>query len=109
MSERRHASDCRCYLCQFTNLQSKCFNLNKQNAELKAEVARLRELLTEAKSFCDQRFGNSLFYRIEEALAAVREKTECKCGLRERLVGDGCDVCNPKLAEELRGEKEEAR
>ena len=25
---------------------------------------------------------------------------ECKCGLRTRLVGDGCNVCNPKYAED---------
>jgi hypothetical protein len=43
-----------------------------------------------------------------QSLAAVRQQDECKCGLRERLVGDGCDVCNPELAAELRGEKEEA-
>lgn len=26
---------------------------------------------------------------------------QCKCDLRTRLVGDGCDACNPELAREL--------
>lgn len=26
---------------------------------------------------------------------------ECGCTLRERLVGDGCLICNPDLAREL--------
>jgi hypothetical protein len=34
------------------------------------KVVRLCLLLAEAQSFCDRRFGNSLYYRIEEALAA---------------------------------------
>jgi len=32
--------------------------------------------------------------------------TECKCSLRTKLVGDGCEVCNPKLAEDARRENE---
>ena len=31
----------------------------------------------------------------------------CKCSLRERLVGDGCDVCNPELAADLAKEQKE--
>jgi hypothetical protein len=30
----------------------------------------------------------------------------CKCSLRGRLLGDGCSICNPELAEEYRLEAE---
>jgi len=29
----------------------------------------------------------------------------CKCDMRTRLVGDGCEFCNPQLAEELAKEQ----
>ncbi len=27
-----------------------------------------------------------------------RIKKECQCDMRTKLVGDGCDICNPELA-----------
>lgn len=29
------------------------------------------------------------------------KEKQCNCDLRTRLVGDGCEVCNPELAESL--------
>lgn len=34
-------------------------------------------------------------------MATVEQPAQCKCDLRTRLVGDGCEVCNPELAKEL--------
>ena len=31
--------------------------------------------------------------------------SECKCTLRTRLVGDGCERCNPQMAIELLEER----
>jgi hypothetical protein len=44
----------------------------------------------------------------ERWLAQDQAETEpaCKCSLRTRLAGDGCEVCNPKLAAELRQQPE---
>jgi hypothetical protein len=33
----------------------------------------------------------------------------CQCSLRTKLVGDGCDICNPELAQELAAEDEPAQ
>ena len=32
-------------------------------------------------------------------------KLLCKCDMRTRLVGDGCEFCNPQLADELAKEQ----
>ena len=41
-----------------------------------------------------------------DAIFGKREG-ECKCTFSQRMVGDGCDVCNPELAEQFRREAEQ--
>ena len=41
--------------------------------------------------------------------AALKAEQVCKCNLRTRLVGDGCEVCNPELAAELAQQAEPAQ
>jgi hypothetical protein len=35
-------------------------------------------------------------------------KKECSCSMRIKLVGDGCEICNPERAEDLMTDEHEA-
>ncbi len=37
----------------------------------------------------------------------INKMTGCYCTFAQRMVGDGCSICNPKYAEELRKQAEE--
>jgi len=82
----------------------------KSRAErAEAEVERLR---TSSNALIDALdnfgVGASLMHprltrAITESRKALAKGAEsCKCSLRGKLVGDGCEVCNPTLAEEIR-------
>ena len=48
------------------------------------------------------------FYdRAQQALEEIERLRQllCKCNMRTRMVGDGCEFCNPQLAEELEKER----
>ena len=49
--------------------------------------------------------GAAAITALRAALAQQAEPV-CKCDPRTRLVGDGCEVCNPELAAELAQEQE---
>jgi hypothetical protein len=48
--------------------------------------------------------------QVSDAITVLRERLEqptCNCNMRTRLVGDGCEVCNPERAKELAGQEQE--
>lgn len=37
----------------------------------------------------------------------TKEDTQCKCNFTQKMVGDGCDVCNPEKAKEYQEDTQE--
>jgi hypothetical protein len=49
---------------------------------------------------CERDHRECLIQRMADEIDRLRGLL-CKCNMRTRLVGDGCEFCNPQLAEEL--------
>lgn len=59
-------------------------------------IERLRRLYVQTGMNYVQEAGDEI-ERLRQLL--------CKCNMRTRMVGDGCEFCNPQLAEELEKER----
>ena len=80
---------------------------------LRDEIKRLTALVNEdtdsyLRSVAEVAHKNHELMTEIERLRAENERLRgllCKCNMRTRLVGDGCEFCNPQLAEELAKEQ----
>ena len=52
---------------------------------------------------CSPANMTAILAHVEAQEAEIKRLREllCKCDMRTRLVGDGCEFCNPQLADEL--------
>ena len=50
------------------------------------------------------RGGTPLYEHPQPTSAPVRAEKQCRCTLVQQSVGDGCEVCNPQLAQRLAAE-----
>ena len=61
-----------------------------------AEITALRERVLDQ----EEKYGDALW-----EIGRLRGLL-CKCDMRTKLVGDGCEFCNPELADELKEQTE---
>lgn len=75
-----------------------------ENESLRAQLAEAHALLRECQP-CLEKAGYGT-WQIDDLLSASAEPSasKCKCDIRTKLVGDGCEECNPTLAAELKEE-----
>jgi hypothetical protein len=92
---------------ELTELLSSVVDLGRQveNLEVRTEIKRL------AQSIADRIFDKTAeVTEVDHWIPSPPDKPEeCRCpDMRTKLVGDGCQVCNPELARDLAENDEDA-
>ncbi len=100
LNDEGHWDEIKAYIAALEQGIGRVHLLRRANTRLRAAIREIADNL--APRFFKGRhvpLSADVQRKIADRLRALIPERKCECNLRTKLVGDGCDICNPSYAE----------